>query len=88
MNETFKLRAECQKDVEDLIVLLPKGSLLHYEPIYSKTTPPDMEFMLILKDVDFEKIKNYIRSIEDSHVMLQTVQPLENYTGNRDYNIS
>ena len=47
---------------------------------------PDRE-LIFSSYLSLEEIKNHIREVEDGHVMLQTVQPIEKYIGERDYNI-
>lgn len=105
---TYKFRAECQDDAEQLFMLLqgapnsrkhpdiptPKcarrGELLRVlmqpmlmEGVFCGDTIVELDLAtLTLKD-----LRELMRQIVDSHVMLQTVQPVALYTGDRDWKI-
>jgi len=80
---TFKLRAECF------------GDMLELQELLYKNTDNKLEFCVEIDKynlkIEFQfncslclkKIKSLISTIQDSHVMYETVQPLELYTGRR-----
>ena len=76
----YKLRAECAHDVEQFIKKMEGYSWNH------KVLPivgyPDVEFTFD-SAVNKERIKDILRMIPDSHVMIETLKPLEEYTGER-----
>jgi hypothetical protein len=84
---SYKFRAECQSDVEAL-----KANLQNFGTFHLSTTQmqidgipiPDVEAELELNS-DIDRVLNAMRSIPDSHVMIQTLEIAENYTGERDY---
>jgi hypothetical protein len=84
----FKFRAECLNDVFLFFNYCPQGSVKKIE--CNKTEgiewAPDVEvsFESKLTLSDFRQI---CAIIEDCHVMLQTIQPIVSYTGERDYEL-
>ncbi len=78
----YKLRAGCEVDIRAFI----KES--RYDIINSKIDKdshnPKLEFS---SELELDEIKDILRKIEDGHVMLQTIQPIEKYTGERDYKL-
>jgi len=90
MNEArYKLRAECMDDVVKLLALLPtKISWFRIEAVVdeSGTRYPDVLFEF-KSDLSRNEIIGTLRLMDDAHVMYQTVQPLEAYTGERDFGI-
>lgn len=85
--QQYKLRAELLADIGKLVVEMA-GSIKRAEICHVKGDGefPDSEFIFSC-DLSLEEVQDSIRAVEDSHVMLQTVQPIERYTGERDYNI-
>jgi len=80
-----KFRAECEADVDELIKLLPKEyshtvKVMRPNPIF-----PDV-VVDIITPLTATELENLMRQVTDGHVMLQTVAPLDHYTGDRDYN--
>lgn len=81
----YKLRAECSDDIDKLRELVDDIDIVYFkrhkigDQFISDCT---IEFTtkLMLKD-----IRSVIAKIEDGHVMRQTVQPIDLYTGERDY---
>ena len=80
----YKLRAECSNDVVQFI-----------QNAHSQMTNFKMQKDKELPDVEFEfetelaldEIILTLKEIEDSHVMYQTVKPIDEYTGERDYDL-
>lgn len=80
----YKLRAESSTDVMnflDVIYLkLISFSMMRIDHNFPNDVVLEFETELNLKE-----IISYLRDIEDSHVMYQTVKPIMEYTGERDY---
>lgn len=76
----YKLRAECAHDVEQFIKKMEGYTWNH------KVLPivgyPDVEFTFD-SAVNRERIQSILRTIPDSHVMIETLKPLDKYTGER-----
>lgn len=78
----FKFRAECIGDVLQFMDITPKPFWLW-----------KMQQHYIFPDVDFEfttemtmtEVLQTLFEIPDSHVMMDTVMPIEKYTGERRY---
>lgn len=73
----YKLRAECLPDVHRLLEKL-KFSRYHIISVF----PPDVE-LEFKSDHSLDEIKKVLKTIPDSHVMLETVALKKNYTGER-----
>jgi hypothetical protein len=86
--EKFKFRAECLTDVFLFFNYCPEGSVkdIQYNSLDLIEGYPDVEISLEskLKLSDFRQICS---KIEDGHVMLQTIQPIDSYTGERNYEL-
>lgn len=81
---TFKLRAECQSDI---MKFLAKSKEKIEKPIVLKTIEkglPDMTLTFKSKHT-VEELLTVLRKQTDSHVMVQTLQPIKLYTGVRNY---
>lgn len=80
----YRLRAESSNDVSLFIQKthwrMNSFSMLKYNKL------PDIDFQFET-DLKLEEIILILKDIEDSHVMYQTVKPIEEYTGDRDYNL-
>lgn len=80
----YKLRSECLSDVQkaiDAFNIQLKTATITF--IDSKNIP-DCEFEFDT-DLALDEIIMRLQDIEDSHVMYQTVKPIEKYTGERDF---
>ena len=73
----YKLRAECLADVQ---ALMQKIKFSEYKVI--NVFPPDVE-LEFKTDLPLEEIKTVLKSIPDSHVMLETLALKTDYTGER-----
>ncbi len=79
----YKLRAECTADILLFIpMILSRVKSFTLLPL---DLSPDIEFEFTL-DATLDEILDCLRYIDDGHVMYQSVQPIEQYTGERDYN--
>jgi len=80
----YKLRAECLSDVVEFI-RKEQNHLINFNTQKDGIFPDyDLEFET---ELDLDQIILKLREIEDSHVMYQTVKPIAEYTGQRDYDL-
>ena len=84
----YKFRAESFYDVCRLVnKLSDAGIAMWIKHIKGDEIGlPDMEVEMSI-NAGIERVRIAIRDIEDSHVILQTIQPLALYTGERDIDI-
>ena len=75
----YKFRAECSNDVVQFITNT-RNKLYNYN--MQTIQAPDVEFEFETK-MELHEIIAILMNITDGHVMYQTVQPLEKYTGER-----
>ena len=83
----YKFRAECIGDVKELLNKLPLEKMLKYNVIPDDLGLPDVEIEIEILNYELDDYLNALRKIEDSHVMLQTILPIEKYTGERNYEL-
>lgn len=80
----FRFRAECEHDVDELRRILGN----HVKKIAKVTESPfpdtDVEIHV---DLSLEDLRDAMRKVTDGHVMVQTVAPEDEYTGERDYSL-
>lgn len=84
---TYKLRAECWDDIQKMYEelgddVIPFGVTIHKD----KSGLPDVE-AVFKSPLPWQKIIDLMLCIEDGHVMYQTIKPIEEYTGERNYKI-
>lgn len=84
---TYKLRAECLLDVEKLMHLLFKRKCVLGQFIITPTyiediRLPDVE-LEFSTSLDLKTLHEMAGKITDGHVMLETLELKENYTGAR-----
>jgi inosine/xanthosine triphosphate pyrophosphatase family protein len=83
--EAFKFRAECEHDVKELQQLVSFDiESISVVPI---SVFPDVEVTLTMDSIYLEQLRDYMRLIDDSHVMIQTLATEPEYTGKRNYDI-
>lgn len=88
MNYSF--RAECDIDVSEFFELLERNGkpfkVLNRQHQYFQNGErmPDMDVEL-QTSLSLEDIINFMKQIDDGHIMWQTVDLSENYTGERDH---
>lgn len=84
----FKLRAEGQCDADALMNALGDNyaDFMVEQASIDGVPIPDVD-IAILSPLSLDEIRDIIRTIPDSHVMLQTVQLEQDYTGERDYDL-
>ena len=80
----YKLRAECSQDVvyflNNVHTQLSSFSLIKDKEL------PDVEFEFET-DLTLDEIILTLQDFDDAHVMYQTVKPIEEYTGERNYEL-
>lgn len=81
---SFKLRYDCLSDILEFEELLPAPCAMSRTKFRDIPTGGEVE---IQTNLSLNKVMNLIRLIPDGHVMLQTIQPIELYTGERNYEI-
>ena len=81
---TFKFRAECLNDVDRLKGVLRKNGKKIRMTIDEE--PPWIGVVVEMETTEtLDAIKGAMRKVPDGHVMLQTVAPEDEYTGERRY---
>jgi hypothetical protein len=75
----YKLRTECTVDVINFL-----NKLIDYSLTSFSLSEGEFEFET---DLTLDKIILILQNLTDTHVMYQTVKPIEEYTGERDYKI-
>lgn len=81
----YKLRAECSQDI--LNFLEKSGNqMMSFKMTREDLTFPDAEFEFETK-LTLDEIILILKGIIDSHVMYQTVKPISEYTGERNYDL-
>lgn len=78
----YKLRAECSEDVFNFINA-SGGRIMLFKLIKDDSVIPDVKFEFETS-MELSEVIKILRGIDDSHVMYQTVQLKENYTGVRN----
>ncbi|MBD2096761.1 protein kinase [Trichocoleus sp. FACHB-591] len=79
----YKFRAECESDTNSLQNILKEEAVSISK---SKQYFPDVEVRLVTT-LTLDEIRQRMRAIEDSHVMIQTISHHLDYTGERDYDL-
>ena len=83
----YKLRAECPTDTARLLLTFAEANI--NVPEFSQVQHhghPDVE--LVFSTVQaLDDLYEVIRRLPDSHVMLETIAPFDEYTGERDASI-
>ena len=78
----YKFRAECEHDVNELIKILNPNIK---EITKTKQAPfPDVDVKMCAY-LSLKEIQAAIKDIEDGHVMLETLELIHDYTGERKY---
>jgi hypothetical protein len=80
----YKFRAECRHDYDCLLQILPTEP--NNEVIEPSDGFPDIEVEFDL-NITIDKLRDLMREVEDGHVMVQTVMPIDEYTGDRNYDL-
>jgi hypothetical protein len=83
---TFQFRAECETDVNALVSLIPPKSIVRFTSLREAPFPDEI-CEIEVRGFNLAAMREFCRSVEDGHVMLQTIQPKDKYTGERDYDL-
>lgn len=92
MKKVFKFRAEISSDVDRLKEVLVMDNLKS-ETLTAYSTKLEKEVNLPDVEIEFEselsliEIQRIMDTIEDGHVMFETVALIEDYTGERNYDL-
>lgn len=83
----YRLRAECRADVQRLRVALAQagkwgGDFTVTPHTFNGAPLPDVD-VAFSSDLSLDALRNIMATIDDGHVMHETVQPAERYTGVR-----
>ncbi len=81
----YRFRAECEADVKALLALVA-GRLVRFESIKVEPFPDTFNEVEVIEH-SLDDMRGLCSRVVDGHVMLQTIQPKELYTGERDYEI-
>lgn len=76
----YKLRAECSHDIEQFKQWMEGDTWNHQQDKDQNFPDVELTFDSALSQ---EKINSVLRLIPDSHVMIETLKPIEEYTGER-----
>lgn len=82
--ETYKLRAECMHDITKSLTHLSSCGI-DIEVINIERLETPLDFTLEFMCDDIESFKKEVYSLDDTHVMLDTLSPIGEYTGERTY---
>lgn len=89
MAEQFKFRAECLADVREKWLAALADNDAEVEAIHCVSLNdelPDVE-VTFYSDDSLDEIRDVMRQIIDGHVMWQTVAPIAEYTGQRNFEV-
>ena len=87
----FKFRAECLNDIiefqnnlmySEMIIRPMRWNLNYINHYFFPDVECDLEINLVI-----DKVREIMRLQVDSHMMIQTINDFENYTGERDFTI-
>jgi len=77
---TYKLRAE---GLDDFLTFLQEGMYMRMKSFTVEPVGVPDVVITFVTDASLSEIKSKLREIPDSHVMLETVKPINQYTGER-----
>lgn len=83
-NNAYRFRAECQVEVDELRRLI--GIQMDRITIVNTAPFPDVE-VEIETSLSLNELRDLMRQVVDGHVMVQTVAPTDEYTGERNYDL-
>ena len=82
----YKFRAECEQDVKNFISFIPNHLVSYYDICVEQLICPDVEGIIDI-DMKLSDLRFLINQIPDCHVIAQTINYINKYTGERNYNI-
>ncbi len=82
----YRLRSECLGDLHQLLTAMPPQE--HVNVILTRRAGyPDVLCTITVNNRDLEWMRDACRQVSDGHVMLQTLAPAAEYTGERNYDL-
>lgn len=86
----YKLRAECSRDVLNFIqaandCMSTFNMTRINDPLSNRM--PDVAFEFEI-DLELSEVIDLLKTIPDSHIMYETVEPIEQYDGERNYKVN
>lgn len=84
VDRVYRFRAECEADVDKLRQIL--GTMIDRITIINSPPFPDVEVEIEVR-LSIEELREAMRKVVDGHVMVQTVAPRDDYTGERNYDL-
>lgn len=81
MKHQFKFRAECLSDFTELLSVT--GRMIEAYRIESLLFPDITVEVTLVGSATMDHLRNKMCYIEDSHVMRETLAPIDEYTGER-----
>ena len=85
----YKLRAECHVDTLRFLRRMSIACIKEHRRIWSFILVQDVGFpdceVKFTTSLSLERLRDILAGIVDGHVMLETVELLEDYTGERKY---
>jgi len=82
---TYRFRAECAADVVKLYEVIPQHSVVSKSMTQEIENHNEPDCIVQVYGYDLEAMREFCRGCIDSHVIMQTIQPASQYTGERDY---
>jgi hypothetical protein len=81
----YRYRAELPSDSDELLKRLPAGEFVEFHAVEDLRFI-DAQFVEIhLRSLSLDELRDLMRDVPDGHVMVQTVQPSELFTGEREH---
>ncbi len=83
----YKFRAECWRDVMELLKQFPSQELKMSTRLFPDIPPFDVEVILETENYSLEQLQTMMWNIQDGYVMAQSVALEADYTGERDLDL-
>lgn len=80
---SFTFRAECNGDIEALSRFIPEQRVVERKVETFDDGTPDRFCHLTLRGISLPALKRWMNMVRDGHVMVETVAPSDEYTGER-----
>lgn len=81
--KTYKFRAGFLSEVFDFLNELPRGEMMDIVIVQPEAWP-DVDCNIQVRSMDLKNLINLANKTTDGHVIAQTINTVENYTGERD----
>ena len=85
----YKLRAECFNDIYQFLILVRNDfKVLIFEIKIEQAHPDHSDFTMEFRsELNIKEIRRIIYAGTDLHVMAQTLKPIHEYDGDRDFDL-